>query len=171
MFRFLALHGSWEPPHSLKMMPQGVGTFSTIENPILRTFICWSFFGPRRFCPPIFRPTAHFTVSESLPIPTHQFPDPSRKMRDQILLRWSYSKYRTTSLRAELLHFPSKNLPDSPFQRGGELISSDFRFFPQIFHFCWRSSGGLPGVLLQTASNETPTWNTAGMAGMAPEAT
>ena len=38
-FWIFALYGSWEAGNSLKMLSQGVGTFSTIANVILRTFI------------------------------------------------------------------------------------------------------------------------------------
>ena len=34
---------SWGPLNRLKMLPQGVGTFSAIGQPILRTFIFLSF--------------------------------------------------------------------------------------------------------------------------------
>ena len=34
---------SWGLLNRLKMLPQDVGTFSTIGQPILRTFIFWSF--------------------------------------------------------------------------------------------------------------------------------
>ena len=37
--------------HSLKMMPQGVGTFSTIEDLILRTLIFRHFLDPRSLTP------------------------------------------------------------------------------------------------------------------------
>ena len=39
MFIFVALYGRWEAGNSLKILSWGVGTFSTIENFILRTFI------------------------------------------------------------------------------------------------------------------------------------
>ena len=42
----LALYGSWEAVDISKSMPQGVGTFSTIENFILRTFIFGLFLDP-----------------------------------------------------------------------------------------------------------------------------
>ena len=39
VFLDFALYGRWEPLDSLKMMSWDVGTFSNIENLILRTFI------------------------------------------------------------------------------------------------------------------------------------
>ena len=48
-----------------------------------------------------------------------------------------------------LLHFGG----GTPFKIGGTLPPYPFGgYLPQL--------GGLPGVLLQTASNETPIWNT-----------
>ena len=43
---------SWEPLDSQSMMPRGVGTFSTIENPIVITFIdmCLLSFSLRTIC-------------------------------------------------------------------------------------------------------------------------
>ena len=46
-----ALYGSWEAGNGLKMMSQGVGTFSTIEHLILRTFIFRHFGDPRSLSP------------------------------------------------------------------------------------------------------------------------
>ena len=50
-FLDFALYGSWEAVHSLKIMSQGVGTFSTIEHLILRTFIFRHFGDPRSLSP------------------------------------------------------------------------------------------------------------------------
>ena len=41
-----ALYGSWEAGDSLKIVSRGVGTFSTIEELILRTSFFRLFFGP-----------------------------------------------------------------------------------------------------------------------------
>ena len=41
-----ALYGSWEAGNSLKILSRGVGTFSTIEDIILRTFNFRFFFRP-----------------------------------------------------------------------------------------------------------------------------
>ena len=43
--------GAGRAVHSLKMMPQGVGTFSTIEDLILRTLIFRQFLDPRSLTP------------------------------------------------------------------------------------------------------------------------
>ena len=51
---------SYGPLDRLKMIPQGVGTFSTIGQPILRTFIFLSFFDPNR-------PLPHLTLSPPWP--------------------------------------------------------------------------------------------------------
>ena len=51
---------SYGPLDRFKMIPQGVGTFSTIGQPILRTFIFWSFFDPNR-------PLPHLTLSPPWP--------------------------------------------------------------------------------------------------------
>ena len=39
IFEFFALYGRWEAGHISKILSRAVGTFSTIENVILRTFI------------------------------------------------------------------------------------------------------------------------------------
>ena len=60
---FFCLYGSWEPLDSVKILSRGVGTFSTIENLILRTcvsncfedfciaigFLCGSEYGTKYF--------------------------------------------------------------------------------------------------------------------------
>ena len=51
---------SWRLLNRLKMLPQDVGTFSTIGQPILRTFIFLSFFDPNR-------PLPHLTLSPPWP--------------------------------------------------------------------------------------------------------
>ena len=50
-FWIFALYGSWEVRHSFKMISWGVGTFSTIEDLILRTFIFRYFLDPRSLTP------------------------------------------------------------------------------------------------------------------------
>ena len=45
-FWIFALYGSWEVRNSFKMLSQGVGTFSTIEDSILGTFMLLTFFDP-----------------------------------------------------------------------------------------------------------------------------
>ena len=51
IFGFFALYGSWEAGDSLKIVSRGVGTFSTIEDVILRTSIFQHFLGPRSLTP------------------------------------------------------------------------------------------------------------------------
>ena len=47
IFLIFNLYGHWEAVHSLKTLSRGVGTFSNIENFILRTSIFRHFFDPR----------------------------------------------------------------------------------------------------------------------------
>ena len=47
IFLIFALYGRWEAGNSLKMLSQGVGTFSTIASVILGTFIFRHFLDPQ----------------------------------------------------------------------------------------------------------------------------
>ena len=82
IFLNFALCGSWEAWNSLKILSRDVGTFSTIGGFILRTLICWPF-RPFSNIPP-------FSQLQSKKWPCHGSmfkPDPSRKMRDEIMCR------------------------------------------------------------------------------------
>ena len=65
-FLDFALYGSWEPTHSFKMMSQGVGTFSTIENLIPRTSFVRSFLTPAGNPPPRLAGQAGVSYERSL---------------------------------------------------------------------------------------------------------
>ena len=73
-------------------------------------------------------------------------------MQNLILLLMGRSNGQNEFVRAELSHFPSKNLSDSPFQRGvggeGELISSDVCLFLRYegSHFELRGAAGEPSA-------------------------
>ena len=51
IFWIFALYGSWEARNGFKILSWGVGTFSTIEHLILRTFIFRHFLDPRSLTP------------------------------------------------------------------------------------------------------------------------
>ena len=95
-FLNFALYGSWEAVHSLKILSRDVGTFSTIGSFILRTFIFW-----------LFRPFSNlptFSQLRSKKWPCHGSmlkPDPSRKMRDEILCRGMPEILRVLSPKAK----------------------------------------------------------------------
>ena len=78
-----ALYGSWEAGDSLKIVSRGVGTFSTIEDVILRTSIFQHFFGPRSLTPKA-RPTLHKagrTSSKSGSFGSKSRPDHPRRIQ------------------------------------------------------------------------------------------
>ncbi len=73
---------SWGVQTRFKMLPLDPLRFSTIENPILRTFIVGHVLdhvaSVLRFFASVvkFRQRAHFTVSQSPQLANHQFPAP-----------------------------------------------------------------------------------------------
>ena len=83
IFWIFALYGSWEAGNSLKIVSRGVGTFSTIEHAILRTFILLFLFSDLPNLPPIPQLGSKKCPCQG-PILK---PDPSRKMRNEILCR------------------------------------------------------------------------------------
>ena len=129
---------SWEPLNRLKNIPQSPLRFSTIGKPILR-FVHLGYF--LDFVASVLRFFVQRPVSPFLNLPYQPITnlrDPDRKMRNLILLLMERATFSGSLTRAELSHFPSKNLPDSPFQRGGrgslypQIFASFLRFFASV---------------------------------------
>ena len=96
-----------------------MGTFPPIENPILRTVIFCSFFDLFYYIPKIRRSACFyiFRISETTQSPISGTP-PERSGTSSCFW-WVAQFFCYASVRAELSHFPSKNLSDSHFQPGG----------------------------------------------------
>ena len=105
-----ALYGSWEAGDSLKIVSRGVGTFSTIEDVILRTSIFQHFLDPRSLTPkarPALRKAGR-TSSKSGSFASKSRPDHPRRVQKLASQRKARPALRKAG-RTSQIRPPKKN--------------------------------------------------------------